>query len=127
MSEILEGPDVKTMEEIRKELGEDPERFANNLAIFEKWVDCQEHLPRNYGEVGESTGMRMKRSRNFRQEDPPDLPEGLQARHGTGKEEVSTFLRGQRSYGCNVCPRNRGRRAAFGDSSCVSDVTAGGF
>lgn len=50
MAELLKGPDEKQMEEIRKDLGEDPDRFANNLKLLEEWIKCQPHLPQDYGE-----------------------------------------------------------------------------
>lgn len=48
---LLEGPDEGQMEEIRKDLGEDPDRFANNLKLLEEWIECQPHLPKNYGKT----------------------------------------------------------------------------
>lgn len=49
MTEILKGPDEQQMEAIRNNLGEDPERFANNLKLLEDWIKCQPQLPQNYG------------------------------------------------------------------------------
>lgn len=49
MAGILKGPDAEQMEVIKKDLGEDPDRFANNLKLLEEWINCQPHLPKNYG------------------------------------------------------------------------------
>ncbi|XP_018320787.1 alpha-tocopherol transfer protein-like [Agrilus planipennis] len=46
--DILLGPNVKQMEAIKNELGEDEDRFENNRKLLQKWISCQPHLPQNY-------------------------------------------------------------------------------
>lgn len=61
MANILKGPDEKQMEEIVRDLGEDPERFENNLKLFEEWINCQPHLPKNYGKKQNYNGCKKAR------------------------------------------------------------------
>lgn len=49
MAEILKGPNESQLAAIRKQLGEDQDRVEHNLELFKEWVDCQPHLPKNYG------------------------------------------------------------------------------
>lgn len=49
MAEILKGPNDSQLAAIRKQLGEDQDRMEHNLELFKEWVDCQPHLPKNYG------------------------------------------------------------------------------
>lgn len=51
MAGILKGPDADQMALIKKDLGEDADRFANNLKLLEDWINCQPHLPKNYGKI----------------------------------------------------------------------------
>lgn len=46
--ELLQGPNNDVLNEIRRSLGENQDRLEANLRVFEDWINCQNHLPKNY-------------------------------------------------------------------------------
>lgn len=48
----LLGPDDNQMKLITKEINEtDEKRIEQNTQLIKEWLNCQPHLPRNYGKV----------------------------------------------------------------------------